>query len=128
MKFRYNTNFTLLNNPKDLDPSYKMDLDLWDCFGRKKTPSYNQRNTIFNENICCDPSLEPSQRHSSNGSQHTFYSSTVKILKFETPQTVAIIVLKIEKFDVTLHLMHPKDADGMTNSVDPDQTASSEAV
>ena len=26
-----------LDNPKDLDPSYKMDLDLWDCFGRKKT-------------------------------------------------------------------------------------------
>ena len=25
-------------------------------------------------------------------------------------------------------LMHPKDADGMSNSVDPDQTASSEAV
>ena len=24
--------------------------------------------------------------------------------------------------------MHPKDADGMSNSVDPDQTASSEAV
>ena len=23
-----------LNNPKDLDPSYKMDLDLWDCLGR----------------------------------------------------------------------------------------------
>ena len=35
-----------LNNPKDLDPSYKMDLDLWDCLGRKKTLSYNQRNTI----------------------------------------------------------------------------------
>ena len=29
--------------------------------------------------------------------------STVKILKFGTPQTIAIIVLKIEKFDVTLH-------------------------
>ena len=28
---------------------------------------------------------------------------TVKIPKFGTPQTVAIIVLKIEKFDVTLH-------------------------
>ena len=27
-----------LNNPKDLDPSYKTDLDFWDCFGRKKTP------------------------------------------------------------------------------------------
>ena len=50
---------------------------------------------------------------------------TVKVLKFGTPQTIVIIVLKIEKFDVTLH---PKDADGMANSVDPDQTASSEAV
>ena len=29
--------------------------------------------------------------------------STVKILKFGTPQTIAIIVLKVEKFDVTLH-------------------------
>ena len=25
-----------LNNPKDLDPSYKTDQDFWDCFGRKK--------------------------------------------------------------------------------------------
>ena len=54
---------------------------------------------------------------------------TVKILKFGTPQTIVIIVLKIEKFDVALiALMHPKDADGMANSVDPDQTASLEAV
>ena len=30
-------------------------------------------------------------------------SVTVKILKFGTPQTNAIIVLKIEKFDVTSH-------------------------
>ena len=36
-----------LNNPKDLDPSYKTDLDLWDCFGRKSTPSYIQRNTVI---------------------------------------------------------------------------------
>ena len=28
---------------------------------------------------------------------------TVKILKFGTPQTIAIIVLKIETFNVTLH-------------------------
>ena len=28
---------------------------------------------------------------------------TIKILKFGTPQTIAIIVLKIEKSDVTLH-------------------------
>ena len=25
-----------LNNPKDLDPSDKTDLDFWDCSGRKK--------------------------------------------------------------------------------------------
>ena len=35
-----------LNNPKDLDLSYKTDLDLWDCFGWKKTPSFNRRNTV----------------------------------------------------------------------------------
>ena len=35
-----------LNNPKDLDLSCKMDLDLLDCFGRKKTASYNRRNTV----------------------------------------------------------------------------------
>ena len=34
------------NNAKDLDLSYKMDLDFWDCFGREKTPSYKQRNTV----------------------------------------------------------------------------------
>ena len=28
---------------------------------------------------------------------------TVKILKFGTPQTIAIIVLKLVKFDITLH-------------------------
>ena len=35
MKLCYHTSITLPNNPKDLDPSYKMDLDFWDCFGRK---------------------------------------------------------------------------------------------
>ena len=28
--------FPFQNNPKNLDPSYKMDLDLWDCLGRVK--------------------------------------------------------------------------------------------
>ena len=28
--------FPFQNNPKHLDLSYKTDLDLWDCFGRKK--------------------------------------------------------------------------------------------
>ena len=28
--------FSFQNNPKSLDPSYKTDLDLWDCLGRVK--------------------------------------------------------------------------------------------
>ena len=36
MKFWYIQVLPFLNNPKDLDPSYKMDLDFQDCFGRKK--------------------------------------------------------------------------------------------
>ena len=46
MKFCYNTNSTLPKQCHDLDPSYKTDLELLDCFGRKKAPSYNQRNTV----------------------------------------------------------------------------------
>ena len=59
--------FSFQNNPKNLDPSYKTDLDIWDCLGRVKpvlqqhfiglikifvvilergkTPSYSQINT-----------------------------------------------------------------------------------
>ena len=28
--------FSFQNNPGNLDASYEMDLDLWDCFGRVK--------------------------------------------------------------------------------------------
>ena len=35
--FDYKTGvFSFQNNPKDLDPSCKMDLDLWDCLGMGK--------------------------------------------------------------------------------------------
>ena len=30
-----------INNSKDLDPSYKTDLDFWDCFGRENSLSSN---------------------------------------------------------------------------------------
>ena len=40
---------------------------------------------------------------SCTGTGLVIFMNTVKILKFGTPQTIAIIVLKIEKFDVTLH-------------------------
>ena len=44
VKFCYNTSLTFLNEALDL--SYKMDLDFWNCFGRKKTLSYNRRNKV----------------------------------------------------------------------------------
>ena len=51
MKFRYNTSFSFLNIPRDLDPSYKMDLDFCDCFERKKT---KKKLCLMNEkNIVC---------------------------------------------------------------------------
>ena len=35
--FGYKTSFfSFQNDPKNLDPSYKTDLDLWDCLGRVK--------------------------------------------------------------------------------------------
>ena len=45
----------------------------------------------------------PRYDDSNNISTFCMVMFTVKILKFGTPQTIAIIVLKIEKFDVTLH-------------------------
>ena len=36
---------------------------------------------------------------------------------------MAVIILKLEKGGLT-KVLHPKDADRMANSVDPDQTAS----
>ena len=51
MKFCCYTSFTFLNNPNDLDPSYKMDLDFWDCFEGKKILSYNQKNMVSKETV-----------------------------------------------------------------------------
>ena len=35
MNYSYKRVLSFLNSPKDLDPSYKMDLEFWDCFGGK---------------------------------------------------------------------------------------------
>ena len=52
MKFCYNTSFTFLNNPKNLDPSYKMDLDFWIVLEGKKVhliPNKYDRGDDSNE-------------------------------------------------------------------------------
>ena len=45
---------------------------------------------------------------------------TVKFLKIRTPERIAVIIQTLSSMD--LHPLHPKDAAGMANSVDPDQT------
>ena len=47
--------------------------------------------------------------------------------KSDAPKNNAVIILKIEQCDIA-RVMGLKDAEGMTNSVDPDQTAHSRAV
>ena len=49
--------------------------------------------------------------------------STVKTVNIRTPQKFAIIILKFEQDGFYQRVMHPKDATGIANSVDPDQTA-----
>ena len=39
--------FPFQNNHKALDPSCQMDLGLWDCFGREKPLSYNERTMVY---------------------------------------------------------------------------------
>ena len=51
MKVCYNTSLPFLNNPKDLDPSYKMDLDIWGCFGRKIILSYKYGKYATNVDV-----------------------------------------------------------------------------
>ena len=52
---------------------------------------------------------------------------TVKILNILTPKKFAVITLKFKQDGLT-GVMHPKDAAGIANSVDPDQTAPLGAV
>ena len=47
-----------LNNLKDLDPSYKTDLDLWDRFWKEKNSSYIRGNTVHRNTIKLNNHIE----------------------------------------------------------------------
>ena len=47
---------------------------------------------------------------------------TVNFLNIRTPKNFVVITLKFELCGSTIEVMSPNDADGMANSVDPDQT------
>ena len=46
MKFCYDTSFILPKQSQISGSSYKTDLDFLNCFGKKKTPSYDRRNLV----------------------------------------------------------------------------------
>ena len=59
-----------------------------------------------------------------NSRRHIF-SCRGSIVNIGTPAITAVIILKFEQFGFYPKVIHPKEADRMTNSVDPDQTTSS---
>ena len=57
-----------------------------------------------------------------------FYTYTVNFLNIQTPKKFVVITLKFCTRWLYHSVMSPNDADGMANSVDPDQTAPLGAV
>ena len=53
---------------------------------------------------------------------------TVKFLNFRTPESFAVIYLKFKQRSQILEYFVKKNANGIANSEDPDQTAPLEAV
>ena len=51
-----------------------------------------------------------------------------KFLKYSDTQKIVVITLKVEQDGFSLRVMHPKDAEGIANGVDPDHTAPLGAV
>ena len=54
--------------------------------------------------------------------------ATVNFLNIRTPKKFVVLTLKFELLWLYHRVMSPNDADGMANSVDPDQTAPLGAV
>ena len=59
---------------------------------------------------------------------HGSMEATINFLNIRTPIEFVVITLKVEQDGVSLRIIHPKDAEGIAKSVDPDQTAPLGAV
>ena len=81
----------------------------------KPVPPVIQTNKISNTQIS----------RMQGGKKITFYHKNPEI---SDTQKFAVITLKVEQDGISLRVMHPKDAEGIANSVDPDQTAPLGAV
>ena len=88
-----------------------MDLDLWDCFGRKKTLSYNRINTVlsvaFEYIIANCVVMKIYRKNSKNWDILNYYR--------DCPTNVIVGFYSA--------ILRSEDADRITNRVDTDQTA-----
>ena len=112
MKFAIKQVLPFLTNPKDLDPSYKMDLDLWDCFGRNKLQLITQKNMVFkSENMAFPISKFKKIKCYMSGkviAQHMLQTTAECLFVFWTSEKQStssrFVVKKIQKSKKRLHI------------------------
>ena len=83
------------------------------CQGKKYTYEYNGWLNESDTNVV---SLPPTK-------VENIGKSTVTLLNFQTPENFPVIFLKFKQRGQSLRVFCQKDANGIANSVDPDQTA-----
>ena len=82
MNFCHNMNFSFLNNAKDLNPFYKMDLDFLDCLGRKKLCLITKEMRYFTS---CHPAYTKLIHFSKHGLVTELYRYPCKLDIFSLP-------------------------------------------
>ena len=115
---------TLIEYQKIIEPSHENIYEaMRKCIKHKGTDQPAHPTVNSDQYLCC--------RLSRNHDISSFYIRkciTVKFLNFLTPEIFAVVYLKLEQRGQTLRLFRPKDANGIANSEDPDQTAPLGAV
>ena len=102
----------------------------WTVTGSFNSASWNLYNAMVkshasNHHPFLSMAVAPDEK---NSSTYIIGVSTVKFLNFRTPENFAVIYLKLKKRGQTFWVFRQKDAIGIANSGDPDQTAPLGAV
>ena len=77
--------FSFQNNPKDLDPSCKTDLDLWDCLGRVKIgiiAKFHRTDLVTCSHSIGTKPLSYSRINTVVAGSHTFKAQTSSLVTF----------------------------------------------
>ena len=80
-----------LNNHKDLDPSYKMDLDFWDCLEGKKTV-FDPRNTVrIQQNTVSQKSVHCHKKQLNQKTQCKIHAAETHVNTYDTRKAIYFI-------------------------------------